>query len=139
MLDTHEVVLAEGDETCLLEDCNYEGFTNFVEFARLYPADHSYAMTPFAPIVGYGGREHLKALLRLASGRSFEPFRSSTPTSDLPPVERSSAKCDCESTPAGRPSWRGARWAPEHAHESLVSSGARSYGTPLSPMSSADY
>lgn len=38
--------------------------------------------------------------------------------------------CDCESTPAGRPSWRGARGAPEHAHESLVSSGARSYGTP---------
>lgn len=26
-------------------------------------------MTPFAPIVGYGGRAHLKALLRLAAGR----------------------------------------------------------------------
>ncbi|WP_454851141.1 Hint domain-containing protein [Rhizobium binxianense] len=71
MLDRHDVVLAEGApvETFLLEAENYEAFANFAEFARLYPADRHAAMTPFAPIVGYGGREHLKALLRLAAGR----------------------------------------------------------------------
>ncbi|WP_042778874.1 Hint domain-containing protein [Sinorhizobium fredii] len=75
VLDTHEVVLAEGApvETFLLADCNYEGFTNFVEFARLYPADHYMSMTPFAPIVGYAGREHFKAMLRLASGGLIRP------------------------------------------------------------------
>lgn len=67
---THEVVLAEGApvESFLLENANYEGFTNFCEFARLYPGDHDASMAPFAPFVGYGGREHLKALLRLATG-----------------------------------------------------------------------
>jgi hypothetical protein len=71
MLDRHDVVLAEGApvETFLLEAENYEAFANFAEFARLYPADRHVAMTPFAPIVGYGGKEHLKALLRLAAGR----------------------------------------------------------------------
>ncbi|GEC35459.1 hypothetical protein N181_30010 [Sinorhizobium fredii USDA 205] len=75
VLDTHDVVLAEGApvETFLLEDGNYEDFTNFVEFARLYPDDIAATMTPFAPIVGYAGREHLKALLRLASGRLIRP------------------------------------------------------------------
>ncbi|MCA1405365.1 Hint domain-containing protein [Ensifer sp. IC3342] len=70
MLDTHDVILAEGTpvETLLLEAGIHEGFTNFAEFARLYPAPQP-QMTPFAPIVGYGGRAHLKALLRLAAGR----------------------------------------------------------------------
>lgn len=70
LLDTHEVILAEGTpvETFLLEAGNHEDFTNFAEFARLYPRPQP-AMTPFAPIVGYGGRAHLKALLRLAAGR----------------------------------------------------------------------
>jgi hypothetical protein len=70
VFETHEVVLAEGApvESCLLEADSYEGFTNFAEFARLYPADRHVTMAPFAPIVGYGGREHLKALLRLGSG-----------------------------------------------------------------------
>ncbi|MBP1882326.1 Hint domain-containing protein [Sinorhizobium mexicanum] len=68
-LDTHEVILAEGApvETLLLEADIHEGFTNFAEFARLYPGPQP-QMTPFAPIVGYGGRAHLKALLRLAAG-----------------------------------------------------------------------
>lgn len=68
---THEVILAEGApvESFLLEEVNYERFTNFAEFARLYPGDHEVSMAPFAPIVGYGGREHLKALLRIAAGR----------------------------------------------------------------------
>jgi hypothetical protein len=70
VLDTHEVILAEGvpAETLLLRASNYESFTNFVEYKRLYPAEPPLAMTPFAPIVGYeGGREHLKALLRLGA------------------------------------------------------------------------
>jgi hypothetical protein len=68
MLDTHEAVLAEGApvETLLLENQSYEGYTNFAEFARLYPADIHATMTPFAPY--YGGKEHLKALVRLATG-----------------------------------------------------------------------
>ncbi|WEX75015.1 Hint domain-containing protein [Sinorhizobium numidicum] len=71
VLHTHEVVLAEGVpvETFLLGDHNYEGFTNFAEFARLYPADQHATMTPFAPFACYGGREHLKGLLRLGAAR----------------------------------------------------------------------
>lgn len=70
VLETHEVILAEGApaETLLLRASNYESFTNFVEYKRLYPAEPAATMTPFAPIVGYeGGREHLKALLRLGA------------------------------------------------------------------------
>ncbi|KXF75450.1 hypothetical protein ATN84_19515 [Paramesorhizobium deserti] len=70
VFDTHEAVLAEGApaETYLLGTDNYESFTNFVEFERLYPAEQRLAMVPFAPIVGYeGGRQHLKALLRLGA------------------------------------------------------------------------
>ncbi|WP_436088749.1 Hint domain-containing protein [Pararhizobium sp. LjRoot255] len=72
VLDTHEVVLAEGlaAETFLLQSYNHEDFTNFVEFARLYPADQNTAMTPFAPLVG--GREHLKALLPQGVRRAFQ-------------------------------------------------------------------
>ncbi|MBA8878890.1 Hint domain-containing protein [Phyllobacterium myrsinacearum] len=72
VLDTHEVIMAEGApaETFLLRSSNYETFTNFAEFARLYPAGSRSTMVPFAPVVGYeGGREHLKALLRLATPR----------------------------------------------------------------------
>ncbi|WP_336621003.1 Hint domain-containing protein [Sinorhizobium sp. 6-70] len=70
LLDTHEAILAEGApvETFLLEAGHHESFTNFAEFARLYPGPQP-AMAPFAPIVGYGGRAHLKALLRLAAAR----------------------------------------------------------------------
>lgn len=71
MLDAHNVIMAEGApvESSLLEGANYEGFTNFAEFARLYPADRQATMTPFAPYAGYSGREHLKALLHLATGQ----------------------------------------------------------------------
>ncbi|OHV77944.1 Hint domain-containing protein [Ensifer sp. LCM 4579] len=70
MLDSHQVLLAEGApvESFLLETTSYELFTNFAEFARLYPDDRSAFMTPFAPYFRYGGREHLKALLHLAAG-----------------------------------------------------------------------
>ncbi len=75
VLDTHEVILAEGApaETFLLRASNHENFTNFVEYERLYPAGSRPAMTPFAPIVGYeGGREHLKALLRMGVSRFID-------------------------------------------------------------------
>jgi hypothetical protein len=75
MLDTHEVILAEGAaaETFLLRTSNYESFTNFVEYAHLHSTDPHPSMTPFAPIVGYeGGREHLKALLSLGVSRFVE-------------------------------------------------------------------
>lgn len=72
MLDSHEVVLAEGApaETFLLKANNHESFANFAEFEHLYPADRRSPMTPFAPIVGYeGGREHLTALLLMGAPR----------------------------------------------------------------------
>jgi hypothetical protein len=77
LLDTHEAILAEGApvESFLLEARNYEGFTNFVEFVRLYPEELDTRMAALAPTVGYGGREHLKALLHLALGR-FTPVSS---------------------------------------------------------------
>ncbi|NTS30684.1 Hint domain-containing protein [Phyllobacterium sp. BT25] len=77
MLDTHEVILAEGTpiETFLLRGSNHESFTNFAEYNRLYRAETFVTMAPFAPIVGYeGGREHLKALLCLGVS-SFVPMR----------------------------------------------------------------
>ncbi|WP_312862249.1 Hint domain-containing protein [Rhizobium sp. P32RR-XVIII] len=66
LLETHEVIFAEGApaETFLLWRDNYEGFTNFAQFARLYPS--GFAMKPFARVAGFeSGRDHLKALLRL--------------------------------------------------------------------------
>jgi hypothetical protein len=68
VLDSHDVILAEGApaETFLLQARNYEDFTNFAEFARLYPDAANTAMTPFAPIASLSsGREHMKALLHL--------------------------------------------------------------------------
>lgn len=70
----HEGVFAEGAaaESLLLRDGNHEIFANFADYARLYPDDPQPAMVPFAPTVSYGGREHLKALVRLAAPR-FAP------------------------------------------------------------------
>lgn len=79
VLDAHEVVLAEGApaETYLLDAGNYENFTNFAEFERLYSAEQWPVMTPFAPIAGYeGGRQHLKALLFLGAS-CLVPVRDS--------------------------------------------------------------
>jgi hypothetical protein len=66
-LETHEVILAEGTpvETLLLTD-GREGFSNFVEYERLYGSDVAPAMVPYAPVLGYSrAHAHLKALLRL--------------------------------------------------------------------------
>ncbi len=71
---TDTLILAEGAaaETFLLAAHNHEGFTNFVEFARVYPAPHP-VMTPCAPIVSLdSGREQLKALLPPAVRRSLQ-------------------------------------------------------------------
>lgn len=82
VLDTHEAILAEGvaAETLLLSANNHEAFTNFGEFARLYPAGGNSVMKPFAPIVGLdSGREHLKALLPVGIRRILqvrEPARN---------------------------------------------------------------
>ncbi|WP_046862278.1 Hint domain-containing protein [Microvirga massiliensis] len=68
LLDSHEVILAEGapTETYLLRGRDYESFTNFIEYERLYGHEPRPALTPFAPLVSYnGGRAHLKALLLL--------------------------------------------------------------------------
>jgi len=66
-LEAHEVILAEGApvETLLVTD-GREGFSNFVEYERLYGQDTGAAMVPYAPVLGYwGARAHLRALLRL--------------------------------------------------------------------------
>ncbi|MBB3233402.1 Hint domain-containing protein [Phyllobacterium endophyticum] len=72
VLDKHEVIFAEGApaESFLMRANNHENFTNFAEYERLYPAFAGTAMAPFAPFAGYeGGRDHLKALLRLGISR----------------------------------------------------------------------
>jgi len=69
VLATHEVIFAEGApaETLLMATGDeYETFSNFGEYERLYSKHGSAIMAPFAPVVGYsGGKAHLKALLRL--------------------------------------------------------------------------
>lgn len=75
VLATHEAVLAEGApvETFLVEGSNYEEFTNGAEYAQLYPVGEHTSMKPFAKTVGYGGREHLNALLRLTTHQLVPP------------------------------------------------------------------
>lgn len=65
MLDTHEVILAEGAaaETFYLKDSNHENFANFAEYTRLYGEERT-VMTSYAPVLG-GGWMHFKALLLL--------------------------------------------------------------------------
>jgi len=69
LLDGHQVILAHGapTETLLLNGQNDEHFANFAELRQLLPGILNTPMKPAAPIVGYGGRKHLKALLRIAS------------------------------------------------------------------------
>jgi Hint domain len=71
VLDSHEVVLADGApvETCLVSERDYESFSNFGEYERLYGPETPPAMVPFAPMIASGGRAHVKALLRLGVAR----------------------------------------------------------------------
>jgi hypothetical protein len=57
-LATHEVIYAEGAlvESFLYRDSNREGFSNFVQYERLYGAEPQSEMTPFAPILEYRTR-----------------------------------------------------------------------------------
>lgn len=81
LLDSHEVVVAEGvpAETLLLEADNHEAFSNFAELTRLFPDGTIPAMAPVAPILHCRGRDHLRALLRLA----IHPFAA-----DDDPIEK---------------------------------------------------
>ncbi|MDH7792967.1 Hint domain-containing protein [Ochrobactrum sp. AN78] len=75
VLDSHEVVLAEGTavETYLMRGESYKSFTNFAEYGELYSEEPNVVMQPFAPIMGYeGAREHMHALLCLSG---VLPFR----------------------------------------------------------------
>jgi len=71
LLDSHEIILAEGApaETLLYRKGVHENFTNFVEYERLYPDEPWFEMTRFAPLMGYGGRYHLRELLCLGVSR----------------------------------------------------------------------
>ena len=64
-LDTHEVIYAEGALVESFDGSDREIFSNFVQYARLYGGKHQSKMTPFAPILRYGGRrQELKGLVR---------------------------------------------------------------------------
>ena len=69
LLDGHQVILAEGvpTETLFLDGQNDEHFANFAELRQLIPGILNTPMKPAAPIVGYGGKKHLTALLRIAA------------------------------------------------------------------------
>jgi len=64
-LDTHEVIYAEGALVESFDGSDREIFSNFVQYERLYGGKHQSKMTPFAPILRYGGRrQELKGLVR---------------------------------------------------------------------------
>jgi hypothetical protein len=67
-LATHEVIYAEGAlvESFLYRDSNREGFSNFVQYERLYGAEPQSEMTPFAPILEYRSRrEKIEGVAKL--------------------------------------------------------------------------
>ena len=66
-LGTHEVIYAEGAlvDSYFDDGSNRETFSNFVQYERLYGAEHQSKMTPFAPMLGYNnGRKELKGFVR---------------------------------------------------------------------------
>jgi hypothetical protein len=64
-LDTHEVIYAEGALVESYDGGHRDNFSNFVQYERLYGAEHQPQLTPFAPILQYaGGRQELKGLVR---------------------------------------------------------------------------
>ncbi len=69
LLDGHQVIFAQGapTETLLLDGQVDEHFANFAELQQLFPGILNIPMRPAAPIVGYGGKKHLTALLRIAA------------------------------------------------------------------------
>jgi hypothetical protein len=66
-LDTHEVIYAEGApvESFFAGESDREGFSNFVQYERLYGPERQPRMTPFAPILAYRNRhERMRGLAR---------------------------------------------------------------------------
>jgi Hint domain len=64
-LDTHEVIYAEGALVESYDGSNRDNFSNFIQYERLYGAEHQSKMTPFAPILRYHGRrQELNGLVR---------------------------------------------------------------------------
>jgi hypothetical protein len=66
VLNTHEVIWAEGAPAETFGGDGLEAFTNFVEYKRLYPNDPCSAIPLVAPNLGTG-RAHLYALLGLGA------------------------------------------------------------------------
>ena len=64
-LDTHEVIYAEGALVESYDGWNRDNFSNFMEYERLYGAEHQPQLTPFAPILRYHSRrQELNGLVR---------------------------------------------------------------------------
>jgi hypothetical protein len=64
-LATHEVIYAEGALVESYDGSNRDNFSNFIEYERLYGAEHQSKMTPSAPILRYHGRrQELNGLIR---------------------------------------------------------------------------
>ena len=66
VLNTHEVIWAEGVPAETFGGGNLELFTNFFEYERLYPNDPWMAIPLVAPNLSTG-RAHLRALLGLGA------------------------------------------------------------------------
>jgi hypothetical protein len=67
LLDRHAVILAEGAPTASLqfEPGSLNEFSNAAEYEELYGVASTERMAACAPTLGVGGKEHLKALLRI--------------------------------------------------------------------------
>jgi hypothetical protein len=67
LLETHEAVFAEGLATATLQltGRDHESFDNFAELEHLHGGQIAGRMRPYSHTLSYGGREHLKGLLRL--------------------------------------------------------------------------
>ena len=64
-LDTHEVIYAEGALVESYDGWNRDNFSNFMQYERLYGAEHQPQLTPFAPILRYHSRrQELNGLVR---------------------------------------------------------------------------
>lgn len=77
LLATHEAIFAEGAaaETFHPSEDNWENFSNFAEYKRLFPGEERVPMTSYAPVLGEeGGWQHVKALLLLPLMASADPF-----------------------------------------------------------------
>jgi hypothetical protein len=78
ILETHEVIWAEGALAETVLGIDYEVFSNFAEYERLYPGEPRATMAPFAARPCGGGWADLTALLRLGASRvvdARDPFQ----------------------------------------------------------------